>query len=179
MRFSWSTHLLMVLALETLTSIIRLGLPILVELIDLVNSVIFFLFQATLFRWLTFQFGSQTVILTDLLIWICFFLPTLVFVLQWLSLHWEILIMLLSQFPLTSHQIHNRMPLLVLTGTIFVIIWEKFHRRVSLNSVLLLLLVDFLSRFRLDWCIYPSHKISGQASLIFMVFSCLCCCHSL
>ena len=31
-------------------------------------------------------------------------LLTLVFVLQWLSFHWEIL-MLLSQFPLTSHQI--------------------------------------------------------------------------
>ena len=28
----------------------------------------------------------------------------LVFVLQWLSLHWEILIMLLSQFPLTFHK---------------------------------------------------------------------------
>ena len=25
-------------------------------------------------------------------------------------LHWEILIMLLSQFPLTFHQIHNEMP---------------------------------------------------------------------
>ena len=29
------------------------------------------------------------------------FLLTLVFVLQWLSVHWEILIILLSQFPLT------------------------------------------------------------------------------
>ena len=38
MRFSRSTHLLMFLSLETLTSIIRTGLPILVELIDLVNS---------------------------------------------------------------------------------------------------------------------------------------------
>ena len=32
-----------------------------------------------------------------------FFLLTLVFVLQWLSFHWEILIMLLSQFPLIFH----------------------------------------------------------------------------
>ena len=40
MRFSRSTHLLMFLSLETLTSIIKTGLPILVELIDLVNSVI-------------------------------------------------------------------------------------------------------------------------------------------
>ena len=38
MRFSPSTHLLMFLSLQTLTSIIRTGLPILVELIDLVNS---------------------------------------------------------------------------------------------------------------------------------------------
>ena len=37
MRFSPSTHLLMCLPLETLTSIIRTDLPILVELIDLVN----------------------------------------------------------------------------------------------------------------------------------------------
>ena len=36
---------------------------------------------------------------------------TLVFVLQWLSLHWEILIMLLSQFPLTFQLIHNRIPI--------------------------------------------------------------------
>ena len=52
--FSRSTHLLMYLSLETLTSIIRTGLPILVELIDLVNSVIIFLSQRTLLRWLTF-----------------------------------------------------------------------------------------------------------------------------
>ena len=38
------------------------------------------------------------------------FVLTLVFVLQWFSLHWEILIMLLSQFPFTFHQIHNGMP---------------------------------------------------------------------
>ena len=39
-----------------------------------------------------------------------FFCLMLVLALQWLPLHWEILIMLLSQFPLTVHQIHNRMP---------------------------------------------------------------------
>ena len=33
---------------------------------------------------------------------------------------------------------------------IFVIIWEMFHGRVSLNSVLLLLLVNFVSGFRLE-----------------------------
>ena len=48
-------------------SIIRTGLSILVELIDLVNSAIIFLPQITLLRWLTFLLGSQTVILTVLL----------------------------------------------------------------------------------------------------------------
>ena len=57
----------MFLSLETLTSIIRTDLPILVELIDLVNSVIIFLSQMTLLRWLTFLLGFQTVILMVLL----------------------------------------------------------------------------------------------------------------
>ena len=48
--------------------------------------------------------------LSVLLFWNYFFLQTLVFVLQWLSLHWEILIMLLSQFLLTLYQTHNEMP---------------------------------------------------------------------
>ena len=67
-------------------SVIRTGLPVLVELIDLVNSVIIFLSQTILLRWLFFLLRSQTVILTVLLFWIYLFLLTLVFVLQWLSL---------------------------------------------------------------------------------------------
>ena len=117
----------MCLSLETLTSIIRTGLPILVELVNLINSA---LSQMTLFRWLTFLLGFQTVILTLMLFRLYFFLLTLVFVLQWFSLHWEILILLLSQFPLTFHHILNKMPcfitllmtILVLIGTVFVII---------------------------------------------------------
>ena len=136
----------MCLSLETSTSIIRTGLPILVELKDLVNSVIIFLYQMTLPRWLTFLLGSQTVILTVQPFWVYFFLLTLALSLQWLSLHWEILIMLLSQFPLTFHHILNGMPcfitllmtILVLIGMVFMIIWEMFHGRISLNSVLLL-----------------------------------------
>ena len=50
----------MFLSLETLTSIIRTGLPILVKLIDLVNTVIILLSQMTLLSWLTFLYGSQT-----------------------------------------------------------------------------------------------------------------------
>ena len=48
--------------------IMRTGLPILVELIDLVNSVIFFLSQMTLLKWLAFLLGSQTPMV--LLFWI-------------------------------------------------------------------------------------------------------------
>ena len=54
-----------------------------------------------LLRWLTFLLGSLNVTLAVLLFWIYLFLLMLVFVLQWLPLHWEILIMLLSQFPST------------------------------------------------------------------------------
>ena len=60
------------MSFETLTSIIRTGLPILLELIDLVKSVIIFLSQMTLLRWLTFLLRSQTVILIVLLFWIYF-----------------------------------------------------------------------------------------------------------
>ena len=94
----------MCLSLETLTSLTRTGLPFLGELIDLVKS------QATLLRWLTFLLAPQTVVLTVLLFWIYFFLLMLIFALQWLSLHWEILIMFLSQFPLAFHCIHNGIP---------------------------------------------------------------------
>ena len=44
-----------------------------------------------------------------LLFWTYFFLLVLVFVLQWLSLHRESLIMFLSQFPLTFHKSQNGM----------------------------------------------------------------------
>ena len=38
----------------------------------------------------------------------------------------------------------------VLIGMVFVIIWEMFHGRASLSLVLLLLLVNFVSGFRLE-----------------------------
>ena len=75
-------------------------------------SYFFFLYQShflCLYAWflilfhlrkvsndLTQMVSIPTWILTVLLFWICFFLLMLVFLLQWLSLHWEILIMLLS-----------------------------------------------------------------------------------
>ena len=49
-------------------------------------------------------------------------------------LHWEVLIMLLSQFPLNFHQIHNGRPCFIaylmiifaLIEMVFVIIWKMF-----------------------------------------------------
>ena len=61
-------------------------------------------------RWLTYLLRSLTVTLIVLLFQISFFLLTLIFVLQWLSLQWGILIILLSQFPLTFLWTKNRMP---------------------------------------------------------------------
>ena len=82
-----------VLSLETLTPLIRTDLSILVELIGLVNSIIIFLSQMTLLIWLTFLLRSQAVIIIVLLFWIYLFLLKLIFILQCLSFHWEILIM--------------------------------------------------------------------------------------
>ena len=126
MRFSQSTHLLMCLSLETLTSIIRTGLPILVELIDLVNSVIISndLTQMVNFPTWIPDCDSHSPALLDISI-----LLTLLFVLQWFSLDWEIPIMLLSQFPLTfqthkgvPHFITWLMTILMLLGTVFLMI---------------------------------------------------------
>ena len=112
----------------------------------------------TLLRWSTFLLRSQTVTLTVWLFWIYFILLMLTFVPQWPSLHWKILIKFLSQFPLNFHRIHNRIPhfiallmtIFVLIRMVFVIIWGIFYRKISLNSVLLLLLVNFVSGSRLE-----------------------------
>ena len=42
------------------------------------------------------------------------------------------------------------MPVLVLIETVFVIFWQMFHGRISLNSALLLLLVNFVNGFKLQ-----------------------------
>ena len=49
------------------------------ELVDLVSFVIIVLSQMTLYRWLTYLLGSQTLSLTVLLFWRYLFLLTLVF----------------------------------------------------------------------------------------------------
>ena len=154
----------MCLPLETLTFIIRTGIPILVELIDLVNSVII----SNDLRWLTFLLASQTVVFTVLLFWI--FSSDASLCSAVVSLQWEILIMLLSQFPLTFHHINNGMPrfiallmtILVIIGTVYVIIRELLHGNKC--SVLPLLLVNFVSAFRLK-LIYISLIESIRSSL--------------
>ena len=60
----------------------------------------------TLLRWLTFLLGSLTVTLIVLFFPVYLSLMMVVFVLQWISLRWDILV-LLSQFPLTFRQTHN------------------------------------------------------------------------
>ena len=74
---SWSHFV--VLLTPTKNVCVTPCLPILVELIDLVNSVIIVLSQVTLLRWLTYLLGSQTLILTVLLFWRYLFFLTLVF----------------------------------------------------------------------------------------------------
>ena len=130
------------------------------ELIDLMDSI---KPQMNLIRWLNILPGSLTVTLTVLLFWIHLILLVLVFVLQWLSIHWEILIMLLFQFPLTFQQTENKIPrfnILVLIGMVFVV---TFHGRISLNSVFLLL-VKFVSGFRLEF-MYVSLIIGIKSNL--------------
>ena len=85
---------------------------------------------------LFFLLGSMAVTLAVLLFW------TLVFVLLWLSLHWKVLIMLVSQFPLIFVQTQcgdvGRGSVLLfiaqlLIETVFVIIWEMFCWKISLK----------------------------------------------
>ena len=82
MKFYRSTHLLMCLSLET--NVYHKDWPYSDDITQIVNFP----------TWIS-------VTLTVLFFWIYLFFLTLVFVLRWLSLHWEILIILLPQFPLT------------------------------------------------------------------------------
>ena len=174
MRFSRLTHLPMFLSLEALTSIIRTGLPVLVELIDLVNSAIILLSQMTLLRWLTFLLASQTVILIALLFWIYFFHLSLYLFYNafpsigkfWscccLSFHW-LSIQFTTGCPISSHSLW----LFSCWLRFFVIIWEMFNGRISLNSVLLLLRVTFVSEFRLE-LMYISVTENIRSSLTYL-----------
>ena len=47
---------------------------------------------------------------------------------------------------------------------VIMIIWEMFHGRISLNLILLLLVVNFVSGFRLEW-MYMSLIINTRSSI--------------
>ena len=128
MRFSQSTHLLMCSSLQTLTFIIRTGLPLLAELTDLVELLL----------------GSLTVTLTVLLFWIYLFLLTLLSFSP-LGNSDHAVVSVSSDFTINS-----KATILVLIVMVFVIIWEMFHGRISWHSVFLLLIVNFVSSFRLE-----------------------------
>ena len=74
--------------------------------------------------------------------------------------------MLLSQFPLTSHQIQNRMPrfiaylrtILVLIGMVFMMIREMFHGRISLNLVLPAAASEFCVWVQVGIDVYIPHR---------------------
>ena len=146
MRLSQSTHLQMCLSLEILTSIIRTGLPILVELIDLGNSVTIFLSQMTLHN-------SHSPTLLDLFlssdVSICFIMNFSLLensdhVLVSVSIDFQ------SYLQRMPHFIALLMTILMLIRTVFVIILEMFHGRISLSRELLLLLMNFVSVLRLE-----------------------------
>ena len=105
MTFSRSTHLLMFLSLETLMSIIRTGLPILVELIDLVNSVIISndLTQMVNFPTRIPDCDSHSPALLD------FFLSSDTSTFS-----------KMFHFPSTFHHIHNGMPALLMTILVLI-----------------------------------------------------------
>ena len=169
----------MCLYLEILTSIIRTGLPILVELIDLVNPVIIFLSQTTLLRWLTFLLGLQPLLLDLFLSSDAIICSTMAFSPLGNSDHVVVSICIgfpsYSQQDVTFHRIA------------YDYFWANWHGLsdylrdvpwgISLKSVFLLLLVNFVSGFRL---MYISFIESIRASLTHLHgFSCFCYCHSL
>ena len=143
----------MLMSLETLISIISTGLPIMMELIDPVNSVIIFL------GWLTFLLGSLTVILTVLPVLLDLFrssdasiCSTIVYPpigKLWsccLTFYWLSILFTMGCPPPS----HTLLTILVVIGMVFRIIRAMLHNRISLNTVLLPLLVNFVNEFRLE-----------------------------
>ena len=112
----------------------------------------------TLLRWLTFLLGSQTVILIIQLFWIYFLLLTLVFVLQWISLHSDHFVISVSvDFPTNSQQ-DAPFHCIAYDYSHAGLDWDGLHdhlrdvpwQDIFIPSVLLLLLKNFVSGFRLE-----------------------------
>ena len=147
MKFSRRTHLLMCLPLA--------GWPILVKLIDLMNNnfpISNDFTQIVNFPTWIPDCDSHSPVLLDL------FLLMLVFAIQWLYLQLgnsdHVSVSVSIYFPSNSKQDalfhHIAFTILIINGTVFLIIWEVFYGRISLNSLLLLLILNYVSRFRLE-----------------------------
>ena len=128
MRFSRSTHLLMCVFRNFNIHHNNWFNCSEVELINLVNSVTIFLSPLWPYQMVNFPTWI-TVILTVLLFWIYFFLLMLVFVLQWLSVHWEILIMSVC-FHWFSYKLKTRGPLSI---AFFIHSFNIYSRNINLK----------------------------------------------
>ena len=173
----------MYLFLEILTSAIRSGEVILVEPIDMVNSVIIFPSQMNLPRCLTFLLVSLTVIHTVLLFWIYLFLLTLVFALIWLSLHLRnsdhVVASVSIGFPANTKQ---GVPFLRIAYDYYRAYWDGLRdhsRDIQCEDIFKLSASAAASEF-CDWVqvgtdVYISNRKYQDMSI---VFSWLCCCYS-
>ena len=135
------------------------------ELIPLMNSVIMFLSQMTLLRWLTFLLRSLTVNLTVLFFWIYFFFLTLVFVLQWHLSPLEN-----SDHVIVSVSIDSKQdtPFHCIAYNYSHADWDGLRdhlRDISWEDIFKLSVSAAASEF-CEW-----------VQIISMIFSCLCCCH--
>ena len=134
MRFFQSVHLVIHLPLETLNSIIRASSPILVELTIFVS-------QMTLLTLLTFLFGS------------CSF-GKIGKNSLWMEKFWSYWS---SDRKGVTLFISQLVPILLLLGAVFVIIFKMFYVKICLNSMLLLQVLNFVSDSKgWNWWIYPS-----------------------
>ena len=123
------------------------------ELINLVNSVIISQSQTTLPK---VYLSCSDSWFTILIFWVCLFLLTLVFLLQWFPSIGEFRQCCCLSFHRLSFKFkrgcsfssHGFLIILVLLGAVFVIIWGIFLGSISLNLVLLLLLLHFVTGSR-------------------------------
>ena len=90
--------------------------------------------QTILLRMSTFLIRSLTLILTVLLLCVCFYL-ILIIVLQGLSLHLEIQVLFMSQFPLIFLQTQRGM-LLFIAQQLIILIWRPLFLSDDLFDVL-------------------------------------------
>ena len=117
-------------------------------------------------RWLTFLLGSQTDSQSPALL--NFFLLMVVFVLQWLSFHWETLIILLSVSIDFQSKSQQDAPFYHAAYEYSRVDWDSLHdhlRDVPWEDIFKLIAsAAFLSRFRLE-LIYTSLTERIRSSL--------------